>query len=72
MIELQTITKIAVRAIKANKMRSVLTSLGIIIGVAAVIVMLSIGNGAQISLQTEICYGCFRLSIYKIFAEAGN
>lgn len=54
MIELQTITKIAVRAIKANKMRSVLTSLGIIIGVAAVIVMLSIGNGAQISLQNEM------------------
>lgn len=54
MIELRTITKIAVRAIKANKMRSVLTSLGIIIGVAAVIVMLSIGNGAQISLQNEM------------------
>ncbi len=54
MIELRTITKIALRAIKANKMRSVLTSLGIIIGVAAVIVMLSIGNGAQISLQNEM------------------
>jgi putative ABC transport system permease protein len=54
MIELRTITKIALRAIEANKMRSVLTSLGIIIGVAAVIVMLSIGNGAQISLQNEM------------------
>lgn len=54
MIELKTILKIAIRAIQANKMRSVLTSLGIIIGVAAVIVMLAIGNGAQISIQNEM------------------
>jgi len=54
MIETKTIFKIAIRAIEANKMRSVLTSLGIIIGVAAVIVMLAIGNGAQISLQNEM------------------
>ena len=54
MIELKTILKIAIRAIHANKMRSVLTSLGIIIGVAAVIIMLAIGNGAQISLQNEM------------------
>ncbi|MBP5352954.1 MAG: ABC transporter permease [Alphaproteobacteria bacterium] len=54
MIELKTIFKIALRAIEANKMRSILTSLGIIIGVAAVIIMLSIGNGAQISLQNEM------------------
>ncbi len=54
MIEVKTIFKISVRAIEANKMRSVLTSLGIIIGVAAVIVMLAIGNGAQISLQNEM------------------
>ena len=54
MIELKTIFSIAVRAIKANKMRSILTSLGIIIGVAAVIVMLAIGHGAQISIQNEM------------------
>ncbi|MBQ8671920.1 MAG: ABC transporter permease [Alphaproteobacteria bacterium] len=54
MIELKTILKISLRAIEANKMRSFLTSLGIIIGVAAVIVMLSIGNGAQISIQNEM------------------
>jgi putative ABC transport system permease protein len=35
-------------------MRSILTSLGIIIGVAAVIVMLAIGNGAQKSIQNEM------------------
>ena len=54
MIDLKTIFLIALRAIKANKMRSILTSLGIIIGVAAVIVMLSVGNGAQISIQNEM------------------
>ena len=54
MIDFKTIFLIAVRAIKANKMRSILTSLGIIIGVAAVIVMLSVGNGAQISIQKEM------------------
>ncbi len=54
MIDLKTIFAIAIRAIRANKMRSILTSLGIIIGVAAVIVMLSVGNGAQISIQNEM------------------
>ena len=54
MIELKTIFKIAIRAIEANKMRSVLTSLGIIIGVAAVIILLSIGNGTQESIQNEM------------------
>ena len=54
MIDVPTIFSIALRAIKANKMRSILTSLGIIIGVAAVIVMLAIGNGAQISIQAEM------------------
>ena len=54
MIDISTTFNIAIRAIKANKMRSILTSLGIIIGVAAVIVMLSIGNGAQITIQKEM------------------
>lgn len=37
MIDLTTVSSIAFRAIKANKMRSILTSLGIIIGVGPVI-----------------------------------
>lgn len=53
-IDTSVIFSIAIRAIKANKMRSILTSLGIIIGVAAVIVMLAIGNGAQTSIQDEM------------------
>ena len=43
--------KIAVRAILANKMRSFLTALGIIIGVASVITMLAIGQGSKKSIQ---------------------
>lgn len=54
MIEIKTIGKIAIRAIQANKMRSILTSLGVIIGVSTVIIMLSIGNGAQLSIQEEM------------------
>lgn len=54
MVDLKTIFSIAIRAVRANKMRSTLTSLGIIIGMAAVIVMLAIGNGAQISIQNEM------------------
>lgn len=54
MIDTKTIFSIAFRAIKANKMRSILTSLGIIIGVAAVIIMLAIGNGAQKSIQDDM------------------
>ena len=54
MIDSATTFSIALRAIKANKMRSILTSLGIIIGVAAVIIMLAIGNGAQLTIQNEM------------------
>lgn len=43
----QNLFKIAIRAIAANKMRSFLTALGIIIGIAAVITMLAIGQGVK-------------------------
>lgn len=46
--------KIALRAIFANKMRSFLTALGIIIGVASVITMLAIGQGSKRSIQSNI------------------
>lgn len=46
--------KIALRAIAANKMRSFLTMLGIIIGVASVIAMLAIGQGSKKSIQASI------------------
>src|SRR5256885_8329050 len=45
---------IALRALRRNKMRSVLTALGIIIGVAAVIAMVGIGNGAKAMVEAQI------------------
>ncbi len=45
---------IAVHAVMANKVRSLLTGLGIIFGVAAVIAMLAIGSGAQQELLDQI------------------
>src|SRR2546429_9358203 len=45
---------IALRALRRNKMRSVLTALGIIIGVGAVIAMVSIGNGAKAQVEQQI------------------
>ena len=46
--------KIAVRAIAANKTRSFLTALGIIIGIASVITMLAVGQGTKKSIQANI------------------
>ena len=50
----QNLFKIAIRAIAANKMRSFLTALGIIIGIAAVITMLAIGQGSKASIKASI------------------
>ena len=46
--------QIALRALRVNKLRSTLTMLGIIIGVAAVIVMIAIGAGAQARVEEQI------------------
>ena len=46
--------RMAVRALRRNKMRSVLTTLGIIIGVGAVIAMVGIGNGAKAQVEAQI------------------
>ncbi len=46
--------KIALRALQRNKLRAFLTMLGIIIGVAAVITMMSIGEGSKQSIQSSL------------------
>ena len=48
------ILKVAFGAIRANKMRSLLTMLGIVIGIAAVITMVALGEGAQRSVQERL------------------
>ena len=54
MKKLLTSTKIALRALRTNRTRSVLTMLGIIIGVAAVIAMVGVGSGATERIQEQI------------------
>src|SRR5689334_22623176 len=59
------IVGVALQAIRANKLRSLLTMLGIIIGVGAVITMVALGSGAQKSVQDRIqALGPTLLSIY--------
>ncbi len=53
-MKLLNLIKIAFSAIKRNKMRSFLTMLGIVIGVAAVIAMLAIGEGSNASIKSKI------------------
>ncbi len=54
MVFLLTIIRVALKALGLNKMRSILTMLGIIIGVSAVIAMVSIGQGAQATISQAI------------------
>jgi putative ABC transport system permease protein len=54
MILLLTIFRVAFKALGRNKMRSILTMLGIIIGVSAVIAMVSVGQGAQQTISEAI------------------
>src|SRR5690606_41506316 len=58
-------TIIALRALRRNKMRSFLTALGIIIGVGAVIAMVSIGNGAKAQVEAQVAV--LGQNIFKVF-----
>ncbi len=59
------IIRVALEALRANKLRSLLTMLGIIIGVGAVITMIALGSGAQKSVQDRIqALGPTLLSVY--------
>ncbi len=60
--------RIALRALARNKMRSVLTMLGIIIGVAAVIAMVGVGQGAQRKVQEQIQ----SMGTNLLFISSGN
>ncbi len=60
--------RMALRALRRNKMRSTLTALGIIIGVGAVIAMVGIGNGAKSQVEAQIA----SLGQNVILVFAGN
>jgi ABC-type antimicrobial peptide transport system permease subunit len=47
-------TQIAVRALNRNRLRTILTMLGVVIGVAAVIAMVALGTGARGSVETSL------------------
>ena len=73
MIDTKSTLKIALNSLRVNKMRSALTSLGIIIGVAAVIVMLAIGEGANKQVQANMeSMGSNLLTIRSATAKTGG
>ena len=73
MIDFNSTLKIAINSLKVNKMRSALTSLGIIIGVSAVIVMLAIGSGANKQVQSNMeSMGSNILTIRSATAKSGG
>ena len=53
-MSLFAILRVALKALNRNKMRSLLTMLGVIIGVAAVITMVALGTGAQFAIEQQI------------------
>src|SRR5690606_77060 len=60
--------KLALRAISRNMLRSFLTILGVVIGVAAVIAMVTIGNGTTAQVQSELS----RLGTNTLFVRPGH
>ena len=63
----------AIESLNGNKMRSGLTVLGIVIGVAAVIAMLAVGNGAQASITGSISsIGTNLLFVFRGAREGGG
>lgn len=73
MIDFKSTLKIALKSLEVNKMRSALTSLGIIIGVGAVIVMLAIGSGANKQVQQNMeSMGSNILTIRSATAKTGG
>jgi len=67
-MNLGNLIKVAINALKRNKMRSFLTMLGIIIGVASVITMLAIGQGSRKSIQDQIA----SMGSNMLFVMPGN
>ena len=73
MIDFKSTLKMAVVSLKINKMRSILTSLGIIIGVSAVIIMLAVGSGASKKIAKDMeSMGSNLLMIRSASATSGG
>jgi putative ABC transport system permease protein len=64
---------IALRALRRNKLRSTLTALGIIIGVASVVAMVAVGNGAQARIESQVAaLGQNLLSVFAGSRRSGG
>lgn len=73
MIDFKSTIKMATNSLKVNKLRSALTSLGIIIGVSAVIIMLAIGSGASKKVQANMeSMGSNMITIRSSSARTGG
>ena len=73
MMDYKSTVKMAINSLKVNKLRSALTSLGIIIGVSAVIIMLAIGSGASKKVQANMeAMGSNMLTIRSASARTGG
>ena len=73
MIDFKSTLKIALNSLKVNKMRSALTSLGIIIGVSAVIAMLAIGSGTNKQVKDNMeSMGSNLLTVRSSTAKTGG
>ena len=73
MIDFKSTLKMAIVSLKINKMRSILTSLGIIIGVSAVIIMLAVGSGASKKIAKDMeSMGSNLLMIRSASATSGG
>lgn len=73
MIDFKSTLIMAIRSLKINKMRSILTSLGIIIGVSAVIIMLAVGSGASKKIAKDMeSMGSNLLMIRSASANSGG
>ncbi len=67
-MHISNLLKVAIYALKRNKLRALLTMLGIIIGVASVIAMLAIGQGSKKSIQDQIS----TMGTNLVFVMAGS
>ena len=73
MLDFKSTVKMAIVSLKINKMRSMLTSLGIIIGVSAVIIMLAVGSGASKKIAKDMeSMGSNLLMIRSASATSGG
>ena len=73
MLDFKSILKMATVSLRINKMRSMLTSLGIIIGVSAVIIMLAVGSGASKKIAKDMeSMGSNLLMIRSASAKSGG